>query len=216
MSVAENHPIFSVKVNEAGCLLLPADIAARYGLLPGATVYLDVEANSLRLRRSTAQLSRLYVEPTNFCNLNCTMCIRNAWQEAAGWMSKDVFSQVVEGVRHLPSPPSVCFSGFGEPLSHPAITEMISQIKPFCQQVELITNGTLLNEENSRQLLEAGLDVAVANCRWKTGKIASVTRFQPVAAACGRKGLSSALEDVGNDVRSAAANVLRHADVSLG
>jgi MoaA/NifB/PqqE/SkfB family radical SAM enzyme len=53
----------------------------------------------------------------------------------------------------------VFFGGFGEPLAHPNIVEMVRQAKALGSPVELITNGTLLTEEMSRRLIAAGLDM---------------------------------------------------------
>jgi MoaA/NifB/PqqE/SkfB family radical SAM enzyme len=53
----------------------------------------------------------------------------------------------------------VFFGGFGEPLFHPEIVEMVSAAKAIGCRVELITNGTLLTTEISRGLIDAGLDL---------------------------------------------------------
>jgi len=51
------------------------------------------------------------------------------------------------------------FGGFGEPLCHPVIATMVAAAKGIGAQVELISNGTLLTNDLSIQLAEAGLDV---------------------------------------------------------
>jgi MoaA/NifB/PqqE/SkfB family radical SAM enzyme len=55
--------------------------------------------------------------------------------------------------------PTVFFGGLGEPLFHPNIVEMIAQVKSLGATAELITNGTLLTKNLSKQLIEAGLDM---------------------------------------------------------
>lgn len=107
----------------------------------------------------TMQLAKLYIEPTNQCNLDCRTCIRNAWKEPLGMMTDDVFSHIVQGLRTFSPPPIVFFGGWGEPLFHPKIVEMVAQAKRLGSRVELITNGTLLAPEVTRGLIEAGLDV---------------------------------------------------------
>ena len=104
------------------------------------------------------QLSKLYVEVTNQCNLNCRTCMRNMWNEPQGMMKADVFSRVISGLRQVSPPPTVFFGGFGEPLLHPDIVEMVSQANKIGCPVELITNGTLLTPEISKALLEAGIN----------------------------------------------------------
>jgi molybdenum cofactor biosynthesis enzyme MoaA len=46
----------------------------------------------------------------------------------------------------------------GEPLAHPNIADMVSQIKSIGSSVELVTNGTLLSKRLSEDLIDAGLD----------------------------------------------------------
>jgi len=86
------------------------------------------------------------------------MCVRNVWDASPGYMGPDVFNKIMEGMKAFSPMPSVFFGGFGEPLSHPEIIPMIRKCKELGAQVELITNGVLLTEECSRQLLEVGLD----------------------------------------------------------
>jgi MoaA/NifB/PqqE/SkfB family radical SAM enzyme len=84
--------------------------------------------------------------------------MRNAWDEPQGMMSEHVFSRVVEGLKAFSPAPAVFFGGFGEPLFHPQIVNMVGRIKELGGTVELITNGTLLTREISYRLMEAGLD----------------------------------------------------------
>jgi len=146
------------QVDEEGRLVLPPEAAARYGLLPGAQVRLDANGDSLRLRRPVTQLAKLYVEPTNRCNLACRTCVRNVWDEPLGEMDNTTFERVLGGLRAASSPPTVFFGGFGEPLAHPDIVGMVAQTKALGSRVELITNGTLLSEPLSRELIAARLD----------------------------------------------------------
>ena len=107
----------------------------------------------------TARLAKLYIEPTNECNLNCRTCVRNVWQEPMGTMSDTVFDRVIEGLRDFSPPPTVFFGGFGEPLFHPKIIEMVSRTKGIGARVEMITNGMLLTSDVSWRLLTAGIDM---------------------------------------------------------
>ena len=103
-------------------------------------------------------LNKLYIEPTNRCNLDCLTCMRNSWDEPLGYMPMDLFGQVIEGLKDFSPVPEVFFGGFGEPLSHPEIIEMVFRAKKAGATVKLITNGILLTPEMSRELLEAGID----------------------------------------------------------
>lgn len=147
------------QVDEEGRLILPSEVASRYRIKPGVRVHLDENANGLRVRRPATQLAKLYVEPTNQCNLDCRTCIRNVWDEPSGMMSDAVIARVMEGLRAFSPRPTVFFGGFGEPLFHRKIVEMVAQAKSLGASVELITNGTRLTEDLSRDLIVAGLDV---------------------------------------------------------
>ena len=131
-------------VDQAGRLILPPELATRLGIIPGAQLWLDEEAYGGFLHRPVSQLAKVYIEPTSRCNLTCRTCIRNNWDELQGDMSEKVFERVITGLRALPAPPKVTFGGFGEPLTHPQIAEMVRQAKSVAGPVELITNGILL------------------------------------------------------------------------
>jgi MoaA/NifB/PqqE/SkfB family radical SAM enzyme len=102
--------------------------------------------------------ARIYIEPTNICNLDCSTCMRNVWDEPLGRMESETFAQIMAGVRAISPTPSVFFGGFGEPLSHPAILEMVRAAKSSGAVVELITNGILLDEGTAQTLIAIGLD----------------------------------------------------------
>jgi MoaA/NifB/PqqE/SkfB family radical SAM enzyme len=53
----------------------------------------------------------------------------------------------------------VYFGGIGEPLVHRRTVEWIAQAKQAGARAEMITNGTLLTDKRSRELIEAGLDL---------------------------------------------------------
>lgn len=146
-------------VDADGRLVLPAQVAARLGLTPGTSVPLDQEEHSYRLRRPVEHLAKVYVEPTTRCNLACRTCIRNAWEEPLGDMSTKTFERLLYGLKAFDPVPAVFFGGFGEPLAHPRIVEMVAQVKALgAPRVELITNACLLSEDVSFRLIEAGLD----------------------------------------------------------
>ncbi len=115
--------------------------------------------HSILLRKPISHLAKVYIEPTSHCNLTCRTCIRNTWDEPMGNMDSATFERIIDGLRPFETPPTIVFGGFGEPLLHPAIASMVAKAKSIEAQVELITNGTLLNHDLSLRLAEAGLDV---------------------------------------------------------
>ena len=150
---------YQATVDDQGRLLLPPELTARLRLAPGVTVHIDEVDQSWTLRWPVTSLAKVYVEPTSLCNLACRTCIRNVWDEPMGQMSATTFERILAGLREFPLPLTVFFGGFGEPLFHPEILAMVEAVKALGVRAELITNGTLLTEERSRQLIAAGLDM---------------------------------------------------------
>ncbi len=148
----------SLRVDDEGRLILPQSLQARMGIRPGSHLRFESGPAGLRLR-TPSRLAKLYIEPTDQCNLDCRTCIRRTWNEPMGRMSEAVFSRVVDGLRSLPRPVKVVFGGFGEPLFHPRIAEMVGEVKALGATVELITNGTLLTSAMTTALVDAGLDL---------------------------------------------------------
>ncbi|MCX5903949.1 MAG: SPASM domain-containing protein [Proteobacteria bacterium] len=147
------------EVDEAGRLILPEEVILRYGLQPGVQVSISEEGSGIHVNQPVTHLSKVYIEPTTHCNLNCCMCIRNTWDEPLGQMTESTFDSILKSLRAFSPPPTVIFGGFGEPLSHPRIAEMVAAVKELSAPVELITNATVLTKDLSRHLIEAGLDV---------------------------------------------------------
>jgi MoaA/NifB/PqqE/SkfB family radical SAM enzyme len=147
-----------VHVDEQGHLVLPPDMSERLGLVAGASVRIEERDDSVSIGRSSASLARVYVEPTTLCNLLCRTCVRNVWDEPPGMMSAGTFARIIDGARHLSPLPTIFFGGFGEPFAHPDLLGMLAAAKAAGCAVELITNGTQLNEGACRELVRVGLD----------------------------------------------------------
>lgn len=102
--------------------------------------------------------SVFYVEPTNACNLSCIVCPGSKSKKQKGQISFNLYTTVIRqlahhGVAHL----NLHLSG--EPLLHPMIAEMVAFAKEHgIRHVRFATNATLLNEDKSRDLMDAGLD----------------------------------------------------------
>jgi MoaA/NifB/PqqE/SkfB family radical SAM enzyme len=147
------------EVDEEGRLVIPTELVERYGLGPGAPVWIEKGKNDVRLHRPVTDLKKIYIEPTNQCNIACRMCMRNSWDEPSGWMSSETFDVILENLENISPMPIVSFGGLGEPLAHPDFIDMVVRIKKLGGRVEMITNGTLLDERRSRQLVDGGLDM---------------------------------------------------------
>jgi len=144
---------------EEGRVVLHPVAEFRHDQTPDHPFRMDHGANGAPLRRPADHLAKVYVEPTNGCNLECRTCIRHGWDEPLGQMEWATFARIMDGLRAFLPPPTIFFGGFGEPMAHPKIVEMVAQAKVLGGPVELITNGTLLTPDASRRLIAAGLDV---------------------------------------------------------
>ena len=120
-------------------------------------------------------LRKVYVEPTNACNLNCTTCVRQSWDEPEGFMEWETFEAVVDGLVDAAgdggggaaegphAAGTVAFMGLGEPLLHPRFLDMVRRAKARGLRAEVTTNALLLNDEMAGGLLRAGLDQLVVS-----------------------------------------------------
>ncbi|SMC45397.1 tungsten cofactor oxidoreductase radical SAM maturase [Sporomusa malonica] len=103
-------------------------------------------------------VKKMYIEVTTGCNYSCITCIRHSWTDKMGDMSMEVFNKLFEDMKALPDLKCVHFGGFGEPLTHPNILEMIGKCKEIGLSVEMITNGSMLTPTVANSLVELGLD----------------------------------------------------------
>lgn len=98
------------------------------------------------------------IESTTRCNLSCSMCQRFHF----GITFEDMaFETFVEIVGRLPEfVKNVDLTGWGEPLLHPKIFEMVRHIKKVSpdRRVSLTTNGFLLTPSRQEELISCGLD----------------------------------------------------------
>lgn len=147
-----------LEVAADGSLAIPRDLARGMGLTPGARVPVTCDAEHLVLGMPDAHFARVYIEPTNSCPLSCTTCMRHTWSDPVGFMEDSTFDGIERGLAELPALPSVFLGGFGEPLSHPKMLDMVRRLKARGTAVEMITNGIALDEPVARELVDVGLD----------------------------------------------------------
>lgn len=108
-------------------------------------------------------LSKLYIEPTTQCNLQCRTCIRNSWDEPIGSMDMAIYRKLLSDLKNYKSLHTLAFWGYGEPLTHPEIIDMVAGAHAMGMNTELITNGHLLDENIAKELIQAGLDIIVVS-----------------------------------------------------
>lgn len=117
--------------------------------------------------------STLQVEPTNACNLNCTMCPRSKMTRKVGFMDTAIFDEMLDGwnnkviinqIQHLIfgttftiiKRGSIKLFFMGEPLIHNQLDKLIEIGKRAGCTVGIQTNGiALVNKEVRQKLLSA-------------------------------------------------------------
>lgn len=148
---------------EDGSLKIPEKVRKKLGLEDDTAVNIKLGSKGFYLERSDPQLTKVYIEPTSDCNLNCKTCVRHSWDEEMGNMKLDVYRKLIEELKDFNSLERVSFWGIGEPLYHPKIAEMVGLVSELGVKTQMITNALLLTEEKSKDLLEAGLDSIVVS-----------------------------------------------------
>lgn len=109
-------------------------------------------------------LKKIYIEPTNACNLSCRTCIRNVWEDAGeGIMSGEVFASLLQGIADFGDVQTLAFAGFGEPLLHPGFADMVKQATSKGLRTEVTTNALLLTRELAQNMINAGIDQLVVS-----------------------------------------------------
>lgn len=129
----------------------------------GTEVVLEPREDGISLWQARPDARRIYLEVIGRCNLDCAICIHRAWRDQAGEMSPETFALVIEQLRAFPDLRRITFGGFGEPLLHPRIVEMVARAAATGAGVTLITNGLLLDRSAAEALLGARLDTLVVS-----------------------------------------------------
>ena len=146
-----------IQLDDQGHLILPEEVLNQYRLVPGSTTRLETSEQGILISRSSSSPAMVYVEPTNACNLDCSTCMRNVWEEPPGWMAWQTYEHILDALGTITPAPGLFFGGMGEPLAHPKIREMVSAACQAGVEVELITNGILLDEQTLAWMMACGL-----------------------------------------------------------
>lgn len=100
------------------------------------------------------------VDPTNHCNLNCAFCGTRGMKTAKGFMDFTLFESLIKECKEHPKLWMLILHNFGEPLMNKDIGRMVALAKQenVARSIQFATNGTLLDENMAKLLIEAGLD----------------------------------------------------------
>lgn len=135
-------------------------------------LYIDVLFNSFSLRYPFRVISnvwstyisgsiapkpfKLKIENTLYCNLKCNMCPHaDGMKRKKGNLNFERFKYIFDQVE----PCYLNLTGIGEPLMNPDIFKIITYGRKGRAFVKLDTNAMMLNEENSRKMLDANPNI---------------------------------------------------------
>lgn len=98
------------------------------------------------------------IELTNHCNYHCLMCPTGtgAVKRPRGYMSEEIFDQILEEIKDKKTP--LRFIRWGEPSLHKDFFKFIKKAKDLDIMCHINTNGTLLDEEGFKRLIDMKLD----------------------------------------------------------
>lgn len=146
-----------------GNLILPKSFLDRRQMNACSEYWLNEREGDLILHPRVPNVRKLYIEPTTACNLQCSTCIRNIWDDPIASMKRETFEHIVSSLDGLPDLKRVVFTGFGEPLTHPRILDMIAAIRERDIAVTVGSNGLLLTPQMTRELVRLGVDRLVVS-----------------------------------------------------
>jgi len=142
-----------VRITQDGCMKLPVSLEGEQ-----EAIFISTE-DGYRLIPLLPDVKRIYIEVTTECNFACITCIRSSWEDKLMHMDWETFESILRNLKELPNLESIHFGGFGEPMMHPRIFDMLKAVKELGLKVEIITNGSYLHEENIQKLIDLELDV---------------------------------------------------------
>jgi len=104
--------------------------------------------------------SKLFVEVTTLCNLQCGMCVKQNGTGGIpeGSMSLETFERLAPVFPYLDS---LVLNGIGESLLHPQLETFIARARsllPVGASIGFQTNGMALTDQRAASLVDAGLD----------------------------------------------------------
>ena len=132
--------------------------------------------------------SRVYVEITNICNMNCSFCHGHSRKSTR--MNENEFKHILEQLKGQTE--YIYYHLMGEPLTHPELPTFLCMAKERGFKSVITTNGTLLNRRGD-EIITAGVHKVSVSLHSFEGKntadheryLSEVAQFADVAAKSG-------------------------------
>lgn len=105
---------------------------------------------------------RVMIDPCDTCNFRCSFCFQSQYDFGKGsQMSIETFDRIMEQLTEFDGPINIIhLYGLGEPMINKNLPCFIKTIKErhIAKEVAVTSNGSLLSQDFSDKLIEAGLD----------------------------------------------------------
>lgn len=113
------------------------------------------------------------VEPCNFCNLNCITCTNNILTRPKGYMNILLYKKIVDEIAKENRYTRLWLDFFGEPLLQKfKLFYMINYARrKGLVNINMNTNGTLLDKEMAEMLLDSGISFVSIDCDGYTKEV---------------------------------------------
>lgn len=117
------------------------------------STFLDELGYKIQFMRNT-NIKKIYVELTDRCNLNCSICYRKSWNHSTPNidMDKKTFNKFCADIKVFDGVEEVVIGGLGEPTFHPDIIDVLERLKDY--KLHIMTNGTLFSDELVNKMME--------------------------------------------------------------
>lgn len=107
----------------------------------------------------------VFLDPSNLCNFKCKFCATHSSNEShivkKQNMNFGLYKKIIDDISEFPDKIKVLrLTGTGEPTINKKLPEMIKYAKQknVADFIEIVTNGSLLNPELNRKLVDSGID----------------------------------------------------------
>ena len=89
-------------------------------------------------------IRKVYLELTNKCNLECSICYRHSWNEKLQDMDEELFDKIKREIDEIESVKSVVLGGIGEPTCAPLIAKALEELGGL--DITITTNAVNIND----------------------------------------------------------------------
>lgn len=97
---------------------------------------------------------RVELELVSDCNLRCTYCPRHYVNDLTGYIDFELFKKLIDEIASYDDRVLVLHRR-GESLMHPKFVEICEYVKGKFKEIQIATNGTLLNKKRSLAMIDA-------------------------------------------------------------